>query len=88
MHHVLNEGWTVGDHLGAEQLYELRKIGWRYTAMHFERGAAAPFPAPIERPGVQLEPDAPAEPGPADWDQVDNILDLIPSHVLTLLKGA
>lgn len=86
LHYEINKGWTISDDLAAAGLYELRKLGWRYTAMHFEHGTEAPFPEPIYRPGV--EPDPEPEPGPANWSQVDNIIDLIPPHVRELLKGA
>lgn len=80
-----NEGWTFDHHLQAEMLYELRKLGWRYTARNFERGKNMPFPEPIWRPGV--EPPAKTEFTAQDWAAVDDIEDLIPPEVRELLKG-
>jgi hypothetical protein len=54
IYHKRNEGWTIGDHLAAEQLYEARKLGWRYTALHFKGGKDIPFPDQIPRPGLEL----------------------------------
>lgn len=80
-----NEGWTFDNHLAAEMLYELRKLGWRYTAIHFERGKLVPFPEPIWRPGVQPPPKT--EYTAEDWSQVDSVEDLVPPEVRELLKG-
>lgn len=82
LHYQQNEGWTIGDHLAAEQLYEVRKLGWRYTAVHFERGCDQPFPEPIPRPRVG-DADEPA----VTWETA--ILDdLMPPHVRDMLKGS
>lgn len=51
IHYHLTEGVGLGDKVAMEQLYELRKIGWRYTAIHFQQGADAPFPEPVDYPG-------------------------------------
>lgn len=83
LHHRANEGWTIADHLAAESLYEQRKLGWRYTAMHFKHGSEAPFPEPISRPGVgDDEPES-----SLTWETA-TLDDLIPQNVRDLLKGA
>lgn len=82
IYHARNEGWSIGDHLAAESLHELRKLGWRYTAIHFQRGKDQPFPERIPRPGVEApEPYA----GPT-WETV-TFEELISPEVLELLRG-
>ena len=82
IYHFRNEGWTVADHIAAEQLYELRKLGWRYTAIHFERGKDQPFPEPIWRPGFE----APAPYDGPTWETA-TFEELVSPEVLELLKG-
>lgn len=79
--HQLSEGWTIGDKIAAEQLYEQRKLGWRYTAIHFVGGAEADFPEPIEYPGTQ-------KPVPAkSWETV-TLDEMVSPEVRQFLKGA
>lgn len=80
LHHARNEGWTVGDHIAAEQLSELRELLWRYTAIHFKDGNTIPFPARVPHPG-----DTPAEAGPT-WETV-TLDQMVPPEVRELLKG-
>jgi hypothetical protein len=87
LHHKINDGWTISEDLDAAILFELQKLGWRYTALHFERGTDVPFPEPVLRPGFELE-EPEQEPGPATWADVDDITELIPEHVRELLRGA
>lgn len=84
IYHERFEGWTLGDHLAAEQLYEDRKLGWRYAARNFEGGSKIPFPEPIPRPGVVDENDDPNAP---TWETA-TVDDLISPEVRALLKGA
>ena len=81
IYHVLNEGWSIADHLAAEQLHELRKLGWRYTAVHFEGGKDQPFPEPIPRPGVAAPP---VYDGPT-WETA-TFEDIVSPEVLKLLQ--
>lgn len=81
IYHAVNEGWTIGDHLAAEQLYETRKLSWRYTTVNFERGGDAPFPEPIARPGVDVE----AAPAASSWETM-TVDELIPEHVRELMR--
>lgn len=53
IHYAMTEGWSLGDKIAAEQLYEERKLNWRYTAIHFEGGRDYAFPEPIEYPGAE-----------------------------------
>lgn len=82
IYHARHEGWTITDHIAAEQLYELRKLGWRYTALHFERGKDEPFPERIPRPGV--EPPEKYD-GPT-WETA-TLEDIVSPEVLELLRG-
>jgi hypothetical protein len=84
IYHKRFEGWTLGDHLAAEQLNVQRRLYWRYGAVHFEGGAEQPFPDPIPRPGDDVEP---VDTGPT-WDNVTAIEDVFSPQVLTILKGA
>lgn len=52
--HARTQGWSLGDKLSAEQLYETRKLLWRYTALHFEGGKDQPFPEHIDYPGAAI----------------------------------
>lgn len=62
IHYQLSEGWTIGDKIAAENLYEQRKLGWRFTAVHFEGGKDVPVPQPIDYPGaVKTEQAATAQ---------------------------
>lgn len=74
---------TLSDRIAAGQLYEQQKLGWRYTAVHFEGGADAAFPEPIALPGDELESDDDAP----TWDGVASIDDLMPINVRNMLKG-
>lgn len=82
IYHARHEGWTISDHIAAEELYELRKLAWRYTAIHFQGGKDQPFPDPIPRPGVEApEPyDGPT------WETA-TFEDLVSPEVLELLRG-
>jgi len=82
IHHARQEGWTLGDHLAAEQLHELRKLSWRYTAMHFEGGIHEPFPTRIPRPGVT--PPEQSETG-LTWETAE-FEDIVSPEVLALLR--
>lgn len=75
---------TLLDRIAADHLYELRKLGWRYTAVHFEGGSEAPFPEPIVLPGDEAEA---TDEGPT-WDTVTSIDDVMPSNVRDMLRGA
>lgn len=75
---------TLSDRIQADQLYEQRKLGWRYTAVHFEGGFEAPFPEPIVLPGDEVET---SDEGPT-WDTVTSIDDVMPSNVRDMLRGA
>ncbi|MDQ2638107.1 MAG: hypothetical protein M3Y83_14660 [Actinomycetota bacterium] len=82
IHYARSDGLTLSDHLAAEQLYEARKLGWRYTAMHFEGGTNVPFPEPISLLG-----DGDSENEPAvTWDNA-TLDDLMPQHVRDMMKG-
>jgi hypothetical protein len=81
--HHHSEGWTLGDKIAAEQLYEQRKLGWRYTAVHFEGGKDIPAPEPIAYPGaVKTEQAATAQ----SWESV-TLEDLVSPEVRALLQG-
>ncbi len=80
----MNDDWTFDHHLLAEMLYELRKLHWRYTAIHFKDGTKVAFPTPIARPGV--EPPVKTQYTKEDWDSVESAEDLIPEHVRELMK--
>ena len=80
IYHVQYDGWTVGDHLAAMQLHELRKIEWRYAAINFERAKELPFPTPIPRPGVEQPDPEPTE----TWETV-SLEDMISPEVIALL---
>jgi hypothetical protein len=82
IYHARNEGWTIADHIAAEELYELRKLAWRYTAIHFERGKNEPFPERIPRPGVP----APEKYDGPTWETA-TIEDIVSPEVLELLRG-
>ena len=82
IYHARNEGWTIADHIAAEQLYELRKLAWRYTAIHFKRGKDEPFPDRIPRPGVP----APEKYDGPTWETA-TIEDIVSPEVLELLRG-
>lgn len=84
LHYQLSEGWAISDKIAAEQLYEQRKLGWRYTAVHFEGGKDIPVPQPISYPGaVKTEQAATAQ----SWESV-TIDDLVSPEVRALLQGA
>lgn len=85
LHAAQNDGWDFTHHILAEVLYEARKLGWRYTAVHFKGGSTVAFPEPIYRPGV--EPPEKTEYTAADWAEVESIEDLIPPEVRELLRG-
>lgn len=53
LHYARSEGWTIGDKIAAEQLYEQRQQAWRYTAVNFTDGAKEPIPEPIPYPGAK-----------------------------------
>lgn len=78
-----HEGWTLGDHIAAEQLDVERKLYWRYGAVHFKDGDQLPFPESIPRPGV--EPEAVYD-GPT-WETA-TLEDLASPEVIAMLKGA
>lgn len=80
IYHAQFEGWTVGDHLAAEQLFELRKLGWRYSAVNFEGGIDVPYPTRIPRPGVEELDQQPTE----TWETVE-LEDMISPEVIALL---
>jgi hypothetical protein len=82
IHHSRHEGWTLGDHIAAEQLYEQRKLGWRYTALHFVGGKDEQFPERIPRPGV--EPPEVYD-GPT-WETA-TFEEIVSPEVLELLRG-
>jgi hypothetical protein len=82
IHHALSEGWSINDHLAAEQLHELRKLGWRYTALHFVGGKEDPFPERIPRPGV-VPPEK--YDGPT-WETA-TFEEIVSPEVLELLRG-
>lgn len=73
---------TLSDHLVAEQLYEARKLGWRYTAVHFKGGMNVPFPEPISLLGDGDDGSVPA----VTWDTA-TLDDLMPQHVRDMMKG-
>lgn len=82
IHYAKHEGWSIGDHLAAEQLHALRILDWRYTAIHFKRGSDQPFPERIPRPGVE---------GPQRYDgptwETATFEELVSPEVLALLRG-
>lgn len=81
IHYVQTEGWALGDKIAAEQLYEQRKLGWRYTAMHFKGGKDVEFPEPIKYPGnATVKADKQTQPR--------TLNDVVPPHVRKLLRGA
>ena len=82
IYHARHEGWTIADHIAAEQLYELRKLGWRYTALHFEGGKDQSFPEPIPRPGVA----APEVYDGPTWETA-TFEEIISPEVLELFRG-
>ncbi|MCC9182565.1 hypothetical protein [Mycolicibacterium mageritense] len=75
---------TLGDQIAAEQLYEQRKLGWRYTALHYEGGSDLPFPERIVLPGMEDEVSGSDEP---TWADVEDVSDLMSPKVLALMKG-
>jgi hypothetical protein len=81
IHHARIEGWGIGDKIAAEALYELRKLGWRYTAVHFKGGKDMPFPEPIPYPG-----SAAAKPVGPTWETI-TADELISPRVRELLNG-
>ena len=82
IHYARTGGWSIGDHIAAEQLFELRKLDWRYTAIHFKRGAEQPFPDRVPRPGVEVPQryDGPT------WETA-SLEELVSPEVLELLRG-
>jgi hypothetical protein len=84
IHYQRSEGWLLGDKIAAEQLYEQRKLDWRYTAIHFEGGANADFPEPIPYPGAAMTDQAKAA---KSWATA-TIDDLVSPEVRALLRGA
>lgn len=80
IYHAQNDGWTVAEHLAAEQLYELRKIGWRYAAINFKDAINIPFPKPITRPGVEVVDHDSAE----TWATV-SLEEMVSPEVIALL---
>lgn len=81
IHHAANHGWTISDHIAVESLYELRKLGWRYTALHFQGGAREPFPERIPRPGV-----TPPEQYDGPTWATATVEDMVSPEVLALLQ--
>jgi hypothetical protein len=79
IYHARFDGWTVGDHLGAELLSELRELLWRYTAVHFEGGRDIPFPVRVTHPGITTET-------PVSWSTVE-LDDMVSPQVRALLRG-
>lgn len=75
-------GWKIADHLAAELLYELRKLNWRYGAVHFEGGSNIPYPEQITRPGVEV----PQEYDGPSWEEA-TVDDLVKPEVRALLRG-
>lgn len=80
IYYVRNEGWTVGDHLAAEQLDVQRRLYWRYGAVHFKDGDKLPFPESISRPGVEPIDSA------TTWEEA--LEDPASPQVVAMLKGA
>lgn len=82
IHHARCESWGIPEHLAAELLFEIRKLNWRYGAIHFEGGSEIPYPEQIARPGV--EPTEPYD-GPT-WETA-TLEDLASPQVIAMLKG-
>ncbi len=81
IHHALNEGWELADHLAAEELFELQQIRWAYRAANFEGGKDDPFPRRISRPGVELPPE------PVDLNTL-TVDQIVPPELVALLEGS
>jgi hypothetical protein len=84
IHYARTEGWTLGDKIAAEQLYEQRKLGWRYTAIHFKGGKDHPFPEPIPYPGAGKTDEAK---NAQSWETA-TVDELVSPEVRALLQGA
>ena len=82
IYHARHAGWTLGDHLAAEQLHALRVLDWRYTALHFKGGFDAPFPERIPRPGVTPPK---VYDGPT-WETAE-FEEIVSPEVLEILRG-
>ena len=52
-----DDGWKLGDHLGAVQIDKLNELIWFFRRAYFE--GKPDFPAPIPRPGAETDPPAP-----------------------------
>lgn len=82
IYHARFKGVVLSDHITAEQLYETRKLNWRYGAVHFEGGSDVPYPERIYLPGVE----PPEEYAGPTWETA-TIEDLASPEVLALLRG-
>lgn len=83
IHYRRCEGWTLAEKIAAEQLYEERKLGWRYGAVHFQGGKDYPFPEPIDYPGRAL----PAEAAVSHTWESATLDELVSPEVRALLQG-
>lgn len=81
--HAQNEAWGLPEHILAELLFEIRKLNWRYSAVHFENGTNVPYPERITRPGVE----EPAQYTGPTWETA-TAEELIPPEVRELMRGA
>lgn len=81
--HARSEAWGIAEHLAAETLFELRKLGWRYGAVHFVDGDKVPYPERIDRPGIE-KPET--YDGPT-WETA-TVDELISPEVRALMRGA
>ena len=81
--HERSEGWQLGDKITAELLYDLRKLLWRYTAIHFEGGKEAGFPEPISYPGAVMTEQAKVA---KSWATV-TVDEMVSPEVRKLLRG-
>lgn len=77
--HARIEGWELGDKIAAHQLLATQELVWRYTAMHFERGADQPFPQLISYPG--------SEGSEAPQEKPKTLEELVSPEVRALLQG-
>jgi len=78
-----SQGWQLGDKINAEILFDLRKLLWRYTAVHFEGGREWPFPEQIPYPGSVRSDAAQAA---KNWEEVTTE-ELVSPEVRALLRG-
>ena len=84
IHYHRSQGWQIGDKIAAENLYSLRELVWRYTALHFQGGKNIPFPERISYPGAATSDQ---EQAAVSWETA-TVDELVSPEVRALLQGA